>query len=921
MAAAEACAGRQSFLVVFDFDDTVVDCNSDEVVPQCLGRGDFLRSLQAAETPMQSTSLMDTVLAPFSREQIGDAVARSVVMDAGMPDVFRFLLQQQRQHGAPGEGVANSLRVEIAIASDANTLFIEKSIQHHIPFARHAITQIHSNSLYDVHDGGESRRCRIDRYESAGHNCLSCNRNRRPNMCKSRIIARLLHATRLIDPTVIFVGDGANDVCPVLNVLRPRDYFLGRCGFKAHRLLSDKRGAVGGCCRIDLWSSANELLQGLKRAMDPAERLPVMVRFRDVGPQEFRVVTLLQRFPQILERTLKKNEAHITAEATRRIYALAEAVRNNAAVAPLPGQQVVLPWLQGYAAVAEFDQDPHALPQQRHEEEAGNGAVVAPRWGQIPWLLGEIYLYNLLAQYLLLAEGGGCNNTKPTADEWTPNIITPYAVCNPIGTHDCPIATHGVLTANGTTPELSFDASFLAKDGSTFGSNTILVQEGKRRYCDIAAGDAVVPRHGYFLPCFDFFIHEKREVLHNFLKPKICPMLACTPWESDDSFVPVLLRWMLWGNSVDLSTFTLGELRESHAVGAAGSGTKDGKGKECARERGSGGSAATATEGLRLAEAKSVAGQDDCILGNQVEEVAQLIRRIVHTEPREGAARPRTINIVMDNVGVECVADLILALWVLHHHPSLHVTLHVKNMPYYVSDVTPPDIVFLIQELEECARHEPAMATVLMPFVRLVRESLDHGRLIIDADAVWTQPSEYRELPPKVCNTFFYTQRVLSEAELREQQQAQQSASFSYDACKCYTAYSALVIFKGDLNFRRLLGDRHWDRRAFVSTLAPAELDASAMAELLFADTPHARNGHYRLTQAGEDAADEIISFQRIVSSYWPVHAVPVCAIRTLKSELSIGVKVAQQEALDRADPTWRTSGKYGVVLLASDNR
>ncbi|RNF25366.1 Phosphoethanolamine/phosphocholine phosphatase [Trypanosoma conorhini] len=931
MTAAETCAGRQSFLVVFDFDHTVVDCNTDEVVPQYLGRGDFQRALLAAETPMQPTNIVDAVLAPFSREQLEDAVEKSVVMDAGMPDIFRFLLQQQQQQqqrrGAPDEGVATRPQLEIAIASDANMLFIEKSIEHHIPFARHAIAQIHSNSFHDVFDGGELRRCRVGWYEAAGHNCPNCNGKNHLNMCKSRIVARLLHASRLIDPTIIFVGDGANDFCPVLNMLRPRDYFLGRRGFAIHRLLSDERSAAGGCCRVDLWSNANELLQSFKRAMDPAERLPTLARFRDVGPREFRTVTLLQRVPQVLARTLKANETHITAEARRLIDALAEATRNNAAVAPLPGQQVVPPWLQAYAAVPEYDRDAHALPQQqRRQQEAGGGAVVAPRWGQLPWLLGEIYFYNLLAQYVLLAEAGAGSDAKPSADDWAPNILTPYAVCNPIGTHDCPSAPHGVMTATGATPGQSFDASFLAKDGSTFGSDTIVVQDGKLKYRDIAAGDAVVPRQGYFQPYRDFFMHEKCEVLHNFLKCKICPMLACAPWESDDSFVPVLLRWMLWGNGVDLSMFTLEQLRESHAVAAAGSGSSDGKSEAWAREKRPEGFAAAATDALRLAEAQSVAGQDDRILGNQVAAVAQLIRSIVRTEPGKDEAGSRTIDIVMDNVGVECVADLIFCLWLLHHHPSLRVTLHVKCMAFYVSDVTPPDIAFLLQELEACALQEPAMAAVLTPFLRLVREALGGGRLRIDADAVWTQPSEYRELPPRVCNTFFFTQRLLSEAEMQQQQQqqaqaqaqAQQSTSFSYDACKRYTSHSALVIFKGDLNFRRLVGDRHWDRHAFVSTLTPTERDAPAVSELLLADTPHACHGQRRPAQEGEDAADEIISFQRIVSSYWPVHAVPVCAIRTIKSEVSIGVGAARQKALDRADPTWRTSGKYGVILLAS---
>ncbi|EKF39140.1 hypothetical protein MOQ_000642 [Trypanosoma cruzi marinkellei] len=915
MSVPAGCSGRQSFLVVFDLDHTVVDCNTDEVVPEYLGRGEFQRSLLGADKPMQSTNLVDTVLAPFSREQLGEAVAKSVIMDDGMPDVFRFLLLQQQQNSASVEAVANAVHVEIAIASDANLLFIENVIKHHIPFARHAISQIHSNSFHDVFDGGELRRCRIDWYESAGHNCPCCNLSKRPNMCKSRIIARLLHASRLVDPTVIFIGDGANDFCPVLNLLRPRDYLFARRGFPIHRLLSDEQSAVGGCCRIDLWLNASELLQSFKRAMNPAERLPTLVRFRDAGPREFRTVTLRQRIPMVIERTLKDSEEHTTAEGRCLLSALVEATRNNAAVAPLPGQQFVPPWLQGYAFLPEFDTDVHMLNEQRQKQEV-NGAAIAPRWGQIPWLQGEIYFYHLLAQYMMLAEGDECKNGETAADEWAPNFVTPYAICSPIGTHDCPFATHAVLAARGATPFQSFDPSFLAKDGSTFASDGVVVQEGRVSYRDIAAGDCIVPLHGYFQPYRDFFMREKREVLHSFLKLKICPMLACVPWEADGSFVPVLLRWMLWGNGVDLSMFTLEQLRESHSNDEAGPGDKTGRSDEGARE-GTVGPAQVEVDALRMAEARAVMGQDDYIVGNQLDRLARLICRLVQTEPKETVTIPHTIDIVMDNFGVECVADLIFSLWVLQHHPSLHVTLHVKSIPYYVSDVTPPDIALLIQEMMECAGQEPALAEKLTPFLHLLRAALGNGRLRIDADAVWTQPSEFRELPPHVCNRFFYTRRVLSEAELRRKQEERQSSSFSYADCSRYTAHSALVIFKGDLNFRRLVGDRHWDRRGFLSTLPPDERENSAVSKLLLADTPCVEGDRH--TQEGEEETDDIISFQRIVSSYWPVHVVPVCAIRTIKSELSIGVETARQDTLDRVDPTWRVSGKYGVILLAAE--
>lgn len=93
----------------------------------------------------------------------------------------------------------------------------------------------------DLYNKAHTRRCRLGWYEPHSHNCSLCLANGRPQMCKSRIMHRILATTRLIDPTIIYIGDGLNDYCPVLNVLRPRDYVLVRSGYALHTILSQKQ--------------------------------------------------------------------------------------------------------------------------------------------------------------------------------------------------------------------------------------------------------------------------------------------------------------------------------------------------------------------------------------------------------------------------------------------------------------------------------------------------------------------------------------------------------------------------------------------------------------------------------------------------------------------------------------------------------
>jgi len=76
---------------------------------------------------------------------------------------------------------------------------------------------------------------------------------------------------------------------------------------------------------------------------------------------------------------------------------------------------------------------------------------------------------------------------------------------------------------------------------------------------------------------------------------------------------------------------------------------------------------------------------------------------------------------------------------------------------------------------------------------------------------------------------------------------------------------SDLVIVKGDMNYRRLLGDLHW------------QFDTR---------------------------------FEDIVS-YFPA---PLLALRTLKSEVACGLKMEQIDMLKNKESDWLTNGKNGVI-------
>jgi uncharacterized protein with ATP-grasp and redox domains len=188
--------------------------------------------------------------------------------------------------------------------------------------------------------------------------------------------------------------------------------------------------------------------------------------------------------------------------------------------------------------------------------------------------------------------------------------------------------------------------------------------------------------------------------------------------------------------------------------------------------------------------------------------------------------RPVRIDLILDNAGFELVADIVLALFVLEQGSAGQVHLHAKKHPTFVSDATMGDVwqtVFFLMDEDD-----PLVSTTGR---RLLRH-LNEGRLRLQSDWFWTSPLEMWQMPAGLTGEL---------------------------------AHSDLLIFKGDANYRRLLGDRHW------SFTTP------------FAD----------------------------IVCYLPA---PVLALRTLKSEIIVGLKQGQSEATAAKDPSWLFDGRWSVI-------
>ena len=158
---------------------------------------------------------------------------------------------------------------------------------------------------------------------------------------------------------------------------------------------------------------------------------------------------------------------------------------------------------------------------------------------------------------------------------------------------------------------------------------------------------------------------------------------------------------------------------------------------------------------------------------------------------RERKNEERRVDIVLDNSGFELFVDLILAGYLLSAGLATTVVLHPKLIPWFVSDVTPPDFAALIDALSDAQGFYTAPDDSGKTFdplsekeVSEVKFLFDHwshlhqeGKLIIRPHAFWTTPGGYWRMPHTAPELF---------NDLKE---------------------SELVLFKGDLNYRKLTND------------------------------------------------------------------------------------------------------------------
>ncbi|KAJ8705896.1 hypothetical protein PYW07_010673 [Mythimna separata] len=213
---------------------------------------------------------------------------------------------------------------------------------------------------------------------------------------------------------------------------------------------------------------------------------------------------------------------------------------------------------------------------------------------------------------------------------------------------------------------------------------------------------------------------------------------------------------------------------------------------------------------------------------------------------------PQTVmfDIVCDNAGYELFADMCLAHFLIQQKIVERVRFHVKNMPWFVSDVTKKDFRYLIDaccnaefsqpsatgSVDEEGNPKVITSANLKALGQQWRKYVEDGAFMAMDEEYWTYPLCFKDM--KKTDIDLYRKLQLAVA----------------------------IMFKGDLNYRKLVGD--------VNCNPYTALQASTQGFL----------------------------------------PAPIIAVRTVKAETVCGLPKGKYDVLNQLDPKWMQSGDYGVI-------
>jgi len=206
----------------------------------------------------------------------------------------------------------------------------------------------------------------------------------------------------------------------------------------------------------------------------------------------------------------------------------------------------------------------------------------------------------------------------------------------------------------------------------------------------------------------------------------------------------------------------------------------------------------------------------------------------------------KRFDFILDNSGYETYNDLVFADWLMTKGFASTVIWHCKQIPWYVSDTNIKDFNWIIDtcidppETLKCFDN-----TNVIEMAKRWKIYLENGQWVLNNDIFWTS------------NYPFWHMEIFAP-KLYE-----------------YLSDSSLLIFKGDMNYRKTVYDCYWP---FTTPFIEACGN--------FGKSVHSTGKPFP----------------------------PFACLRTCKADVIVGLKEGVSEDLDKKCKEWLVNGKYGII-------
>ncbi|CAF1286279.1 unnamed protein product [Rotaria sordida] len=205
--------------VVFDFDHTIIDANSDIHVSKLFPSDEERLVAEKNCSQFQCwTDRMQDIFRQLHKYHIKENDYIKNMQEIPLTDGFKHLIEYLYS-------LSNS---HLIIVSDSNLVFIQTILKHN--HLHHIFKDIFTNPAYFNKDD----QCLI--IEQYGQQtCPTCP----SNMCKNEIIEKYCRTKFSQSIPILFIGDGHNDVCAANN-LKKGDLVCARSGYRMAKELKQQ---------------------------------------------------------------------------------------------------------------------------------------------------------------------------------------------------------------------------------------------------------------------------------------------------------------------------------------------------------------------------------------------------------------------------------------------------------------------------------------------------------------------------------------------------------------------------------------------------------------------------------------------------------------------------------------------------------